>query len=757
MLNTLKRIVQEVSLAPDLDDALSVLVFSLRKAMKTDVCSVYLIDTQKACYVLAATEGLNPKSVGQATLGLSEGLVGQVGLREEPVNVASAASHPKYRYIAETGEERLSAFLGVPIIHHGRVLGVLVVQHAQERGFGQEDEAFLITLSAQLAGVLAHAEAIGFSANGVKKKNVPQVKRIQGIAGSPGIAIGPVVVMYPPADFDSVPDRPPRNIKKEQSKLSAALEAVRQEIKGLQVRHAANLPKEENALFDVYLSILDEDALGGEVAGRITAGNWAQGALKQVITEYARNFELMDDPYLRERAVDIKDLGRRVLARLQEKEPQRSDSDYPEGTILVGEELSTAMIMAVPIEKLSGIVSVTGSSNSHMAIVARALGIPTVVGASHVRLSKLEGQGLIVDGYQGQLILNAPEPIRQHYDEILLEEQQLVQDFETCRELPCEMSDGHAVALWVNTGLMADVVRSKGRGAEGVGLYRTEIPFMARDRFPSEDEQQAIYRKQLEAFAPLPVTMRTLDIGGDKSLPYFPISEENPFLGWRGIRISLDHPEIFLSQIRAMLKASAGLNNLRILLPMISSILELEDARYLIHRAWMELQNEGYSILMPQVGAMIEVPGAVYQAREIAAMVDFISVGSNDLTQYMLAVDRNNPRVAGLYQSFHPAVLCALSDTVKACHEMGKTISVCGEMAGDPAGAALLSAMGYDSLSMSASSLLKVKWALRQLSHGQTKDWLEHVLSLDNAAMAQSYMRIKLGEAGLGGLTRAGK
>ncbi|MBL4607237.1 MAG: GAF domain-containing protein, partial [Pseudomonadales bacterium] len=359
IFNTLKRIVQQVSLAPDLDAALTVLVSSLRRAMGTDVCSVYLIDAQDSCYVLAATEGLKPESVGQVTLGLSEGLVGQVGLRAEPVNVTAAASHPKYRYFAETGEERLNAFLGVPIIHHGKVLGVLVVQHAQERGFGQEDEAFLITLSAQLAGVLAHAEATGFSANGVKKKNGSSVKRIQGIAGSPGIAIGPAVVVYPPVDFNSVPDRPPENIQSEQAKLRVALEAVRKEIRDLQARHADILPKEEHAIFDVYLSILDEDALGGEVARKIVAGNWAQGALKQIITEYTRNFELMDDPYLRERAVDIKDLGRRVLAHLQEKEPQRSD--YPEGTILVGEELSTAMIMAVPKDKLQGIVSVTGS------------------------------------------------------------------------------------------------------------------------------------------------------------------------------------------------------------------------------------------------------------------------------------------------------------------------------------------------------------------------------------------------------------
>lgn len=755
ILNTLRRIVQEVSLAPDLDQALAVLVSSLRGAMKTDVCSVYLVDSLNSCYGLAATEGLNPTAVGRVTLGLSEGLVGLVGLREEPVNLTSAASHPKFRYFEETGEERLNAFLGVPIIHYGRVLGVLVVQHAEERGFSQEDEAFLVTLSAQLAGVLAHTDEAGFTASGAKKKHGASAKRLQGIAGAPGIAIGPAVVVYPSADFESVPDWPTEDISGETAKFSAALDAVRGEVRELQERYAVDLPKEENALFDAYLSILDEDALGGEVTRKISKGSWAQGALKQVISEYTRNFELMDDPYLRERAVDIKDLGRRLLACLQEKEPQRAD--YAEGTILVGEELSTAMIMAVPQDKLRGIVSLTGSSNSHMAIVARALGIPTVVGATSVRLNKIEGQNLIVDGYQGQLVLNAPEPIRRHYDAIVLEEKQLQEGFETCRDLPCEMRDGYGISLLVNTGLMADVVRSQGRGAEGVGLYRTEIPFMARDRFPSEEEQQDTYRKQLEIFAPLPVTMRTLDIGGDKSLPYFPISEENPFLGWRGIRISLDHPEIFLTQIRAMLKASAGLNNLRILLPMITSILELEDARYLIHRAWMELQDEGYTVLMPQVGAMIEVPGAVYQVKDIAKMVDFVSVGSNDLTQYMLAVDRNNPRVAGLYQSFHPAVLRALADSADICREVKTPISVCGELAGDPAGAALLTAMGYDSLSMSASSVLKVKWALRRLSYAQTQEWLEHALRLDNAAMVNSYLRMKLEDQGLGGLTRAGK
>ena len=309
----------------------------------------------------------------------------------------------------------------------------------------------------------------------------------------------------------------------------------------------------------------------------------------------------------------------------------------------------------------------------------------------------------------------------------------------------------------VNTGLLVDVTRSLDQGAEGVGLYRSEIPFMVRDRFPSENEQEIIYRGQLEAFAPRPVTVRTLDIGGDKALPYFPISEENPFLGWRGIRITLDHPEIFLVQIRAMLKASVGLDNLRILMPMISSVLEVEEACYLIHRAYHELLEEGFKIKMPPVGVMIEIPAAVHLTRSIAGRVDFISVGSNDLTQYLLAVDRNNARVANLYQSLHPSVLHALKYIVDVCRQENKPVSICGEMAGEPASALLLTAMGFDSLSMSASNLLKVKAAIRQVDSKTIKGWLSKVLEMDNPEIIRSFLDLEMEAEGLGSLERPGK
>ena len=518
-------------------------------------------------------------------------------------------------------------------------------------------------------------------------------------------------------------------------------------MRNLSAKLATQLRPEERALFDVYLMMLEDAALAGEVERVIASGQWAQGALRQVVGEHVKRFELMDDAYLRERASDIKDLGRRLLAYLQEA--REETLVYPDNTILVSEELSPAMLGEVPEGKLVGLVSVLGSGNSHVAILARAMGIPTVMGVVDLPYSKIDGIQLIVDGYHGEVFTNPSAELSRQYSAVVEEERQLVKGLEALRELPCETLDGHRMPLWVNTGLLADVKRAQERGAEGVGLYRTEVPFMMNERFPSEKEQAKIYREQLAAFHPLPVTMRSLDIGGDKSLPYFPIKESNPFLGWRGIRVTLDHPEIFLVQTRAMLKASEGLDNLRILLPMISGTHELEEALHLIHRAWGEVRDEGVDIPMPPVGVMIEVPAAVYQIRELARQVDFISVGSNDLTQYLLAVDRNNPRVADLYDFLHPAVLQALKLVVDGAHAEGKPVSICGEMAGDPSAAVLLMAMGFDSLSMNATNLPKVKWLLRQISLSKARELLAQLLRIDNPQVIHSSLDLALRNLGL--------
>lgn len=755
MLDKLRRIVQELDHATDYKLSLDLMVMRVRETMGTEVCSVYLLDDKTNRYVLMSTQGLNQDAIG-SSLAANEGLVGLCGAREEPINLDDAAAHPKYHYLPETGEEQYNAFLGVPIMHRRKVLGVLVVQQREKRKFDESEEAFLVTLSAQLSGVIAHAKAIGvFDVGSGARSNLPRF--LQGISGASGFALGRVMVLYPPADINSVPDRAAEDIDEEIANVQSAIEHVRADIIELDKKMEGTLLTEERALFDAYLRMLDDDSLGAMIVQRIHAGNWAQGALREVIDEYLKAFAEIEDPYLRERMADIRDLGLRILAQLQKKE-DITIREIAENTILVGDEISTAMLVEMPLEKITGIVTVQGAANSHMAIVARALGIPTVLGVSELPVTQLDDTEMIVDAYQARVFVQPSRQLRARYKEIIKEEQQLVAGLDAYRDRLAETPDGHRIGLLVNTGLMADVARAKDRGAEGVGLYRTEIPFMLRERFPSEEEQRQIYRQQLEAFAPKSVTMRTLDVGGDKSLPYLPIEEDNPALGWRGIRITLDHPEIFMVQIRAMLKAAIGLDNLQILLPMVSSVFEIEEALHLIHRAKMEVEEEeNVKIISPRVGLMVEVPATVFQVADMAQLVDFVSVGSNDLTQYLLAVDRNNARVADMYTPYHPAVLRALQLVADEVHKAGKPVGICGEMAGDPGTALLLMAMGYDYLSMSASNLLKIRKTICSVPFFRAQTMLQNVITIDNAALIKSLVELELDDLGLMDLVRPNK
>jgi phosphotransferase system enzyme I (PtsP) len=753
MLDILRRIIQEVNAARDLDTALDIIVDRIQEAMGTQVCSVYLLNEDRDRYVFMANRGLNAGAVGKVSLGLSEGLVGYVGERAEPVNLQDAAKHRRYHYLEEVGEEPFNAFLGVPIIHHRRVLGVLVVQQRLARRYDESEEAFLITLSAQLAGVIAHARATGSLSLSTTTKD-SNASRFQGKAGAPGVAIGTATVMYPEAELHTVPDRKSANIEQEAALFQLAIEETRAEIRTMSDKLSDRLRPEDLGLFEAYLHMLDDTAITGEVVELIATGQWAQGALRIVIESHVASFQAMEDDYLRERGTDVLDLGRRVLAKLQSREERRIT--YPADTILVGAELTPAMFADVPRDRLLGLVSVKGSGSSHVAILAKAMGIPTVMGIEDLPIHLLDGKPLIVDGFDGCVISHPAADQLAFYRNVLKEEEALTEGLEELKDKPCVSLDGHRVRLWVNTGLMTDASRSLDRGAEGVGLYRTEVHFMLNDRFPTEEEQKAIYREHLKAFAPRNVTMRTLDIGGDKALSYFPIKEENPFLGWRGIRVTLDHPEIFLSQVRAMIRANEGVDAyLRIMLPMISSVSEVDEAKRLIDQCYAEIIEEGAKVAMPAVGVMIEVPAAVYQARDIIKRVDFLSVGSNDLIQYMLAVDRNNSRVAELYQEFHPAVLHALKHVVDAAHAEKKGLGICGEMAGNPAAAILLMAMGYDVLSMNSTNLLTVKWAVRSFELSKAKRILSKVLKMDNAHQIKTYVDDQMRQAGLGRIVRS--
>ena len=751
MLDVLRSVIQEVSRAGDLQSVLEIIVERVHKTMKTEVCSIYLKDKDRQRYVFMATRGLNQEAVGKVSLGLNEGLVGYVGERAEPINLEDAQDHPRNRFFEEIGEESYHAFLGVPIIHHRELLGVLIVQQQQSRRFDESEEAFLITLSAQLAGVIAHAEATGALAlQGRSRKSV----RFKGMQGAPGVAIGTVVVAYPEAELHKVPERKVTDVELEIKKFRLAVDKTRKDISAIIDKLADRLQPEELALFEAYLHMLDDTAISGEVIEQIRTGEWSQSSLRKVIATHVTNFEAMEDEYLRERGSDLRALGNKVLVNLQagETRPRR----YPQKTVLVSNELTPADLALVPRNRIAGFVSVRGSGKSHVAILAEAMGVPTIMGVKGLPIELLDGATVIVDGFSGSMISYPKKAEKQYYERIAMEEQAFFEGLDETRDQACYSKDGHRIGLWVNTGLISDVQPSLDRGAEGVGLYRSETQFMMNDRFPTEEEQLVIYREHLRAFAPRPVTMRTLDIGGDKALPYFPIKEENPFLGWRGMRITLDHPEIFLSQIRAMIRASAGIDTkLRIMFPMITSTTEIEEAKNLVTKCHQEIVEEGVEVEMPEVGVMIEVPAAVYQARDIVRRVDFLSVGSNDLIQYLLAVDRNNVQVSELYEEFHPAVLHALYQVVQAARKEKKPVGICGEMAGNPSAAVLLMSMGFDVLSMNSTSLLIVKYTLSHFDLEQGKNILSKVLGMDNANVIKKFMDEEMHKVGLSNIVRS--
>ncbi len=755
MLPVLRRIVQEVNAAEDLGHALKIIVARVKETLEADVCSVYLNLPGSDQLSLLATDGLQPEAVGRVHLSYNEGLVGLVAQRAEPINLSEAHSHERFKYFPETGEERFHAFLGVPILHYRRVLGVVVVQHAAPRRFEEDHEAFLVTLAAQLAGAIVSAEITG-ELLAFNPSPGRAAARVTGIAGAPGIGIGRALVCFPEKDLFAVPDRVAQDVPKEIERFRAAVERVQTDLLAIKERMGSLLPAEDRMLFDAYMLILSSETLNRGTIDRIRQGTWAAGALRQTIEQSVADFQGMENDYLKERASDLKDLGQRILQQILRTE-QNPKQSFPANTILIGHELAATHLADVPLEHLAGLICTSGSASSHVAILARALGVPTVMGAESLPVTRLDGREVIVDGYEGQIILQPGDEVRAEFARLAQEEKELDKSLLSSTQGDAITPDGVRISVMVNSGLMADFLSEKTIAADGIGLYRTEFPFMVRERFPGEDEQARIYARVLDLFPQKPVTLRTLDVGGDKPLSYFPIEEDNPFLGYRGIRISLDHPEIFLVQLRAMLKASRRHGNLQILFPMIGSVMELEEALSLLERAKTELFDEGITVPTPKVGAMIEVPAAIYLTEHLAAKVDFISVGTNDLVQYVLAVDRNNARVASLYNDKHPAVLCALKMIVEGAHRQGRSVSICGEMASDPVSIPLLLGVGVDSLSVSLASLPRVKHTIHHFSCDTARDLFNHALKIDDPREIAHLLEAAMVAHGLGALVRAGK
>jgi len=773
MLTTLRRIVLEFSQETQLQSALERMVSQIKNSLKTDCCSVYLADYSQQHFLLMASDGLAQKSFGQTTIGFSEGLVGLVGQREEPINIANARSHQHYIHAPEVEEEDFNAFLGTPIIHQRKVLGILSIQQKQARNFNEDEEAFLVTLAAQLASALANAEVRNLFTQEEKSKGV---KQLLGIAGAPGIALSQVVVYHPKVDLSTLALQKV-SLAEQNKQIQRFEQAINKTLKDFEQlsQKLSDIITDDNlAIFDVYIQLLEQADIRQEVSIKINQGWQAESALKLVIEHYVIQFEAIDDSYLKERASDIRDLGNRLLLNLQQQKAQKLR--LPKSFILLAEDVTASMLAEYQHKGLKAIVSLSGSANSHAAILAHALELPAIMGLTNIPLAQFDQQQAIVDGYSGELFINPDEALKREYQHLIAQESELTNKVQQEIHLPTITQDGRVIELQLNAGLSAGFECPENLDALGIGLYRTEIPFMDRHCFPSEHEQTKLYEKILAEFPQKPVTMRTLDVGGDKSLPYFPITEDNPFLGWRGIRITLDHPEIFLVQVRAMIRANQHHNNLEIMLPMISNVNEVDEAIRLINQAYFEVKSEVNSeakteitsdnsnaienypkqLPRPKIGIMLEVPSVIFQLKELAQRVDFFSVGSNDLTQYLLAVDRNNAQVASLHDAYHPAVLRALNSIAEQSSQYLVPLSLCGELAGEPAGALLLLAMGFDKLSMNGHNIARIKWVIRHVDFKRAKIILSHTLILTTAKQVHSYLNEQLEQLGLGGFIRAG-
>ena len=756
MLSQLRQIVERVGDAKNLTVAMDTLVQQTKLVMEVDCCSIYITDEQTKKLNLMASEGLLKDRKVQQYLNFGEGIVGLVHQKGEPLNLASITEHPHYKYLPGTQEHSFNSFLGTPIIHQRQVLGVLVAQQKTQRLFSELEESFLVTLAMHLASVLANS-GLRLQINDNLQPSTSV--HLQGCPASSGIAIAPAYVVQSILTLDEVKIEKSTSPIKDILLFEMMVKQCRDEFSNMALTLKEQLSKEAFALFDIYSHVLKDKTFLNAIRSRINDDHLnAASAIKVVATDYIVQFEAMSDTYLSERASDIRDVAQRLLYHLT----QQVDDHVvlPEKLILVANEVTLSMLASIPSENLQGIISIHGGISSHVAILARALGVPAVMGLS-LSLTGLNQQLVIIDGYAGSLVLFPDASLLSHYQQLLKEENDLKALVASGEHNEAITQDGFKVDILLNTGLNANQHGAVAGHFDGIGLYRSELPFMLTDAFPTELEQVAVYQTLLEQYKTLPVTMRTLDIGGDKQLSYFPIVEDNPFLGWRGIRLTLDHPEILLVQIRAMLKANLNTQNLRIMLPMISSINEVVEAKLLIHQAWNEVKYEfmlpADAFPLPHIGVMIEVPSSIFIINQLAEQVDFISIGSNDLIQYLLAVDRNNSRVSSLFDSYHPAVLQCLKIIADNAFASQLEVSICGELAGDPIGLMILLGLGYNKLSMNANNMGKIKYLINAVPKHELENCVEQALEANSGVEIRAIFINYMDRKGLGGFIRAGK
>jgi phosphotransferase system enzyme I (PtsP) len=702
LLRRLREVMAEPVSAQERLDKIVVLIAA---NMVAEVCSVYVLRVDGGLE-LYATEGLKRDAVHVTVLNADEGLVGLVAREANSVNLSEAHEHPAFSYRPETGEEIYHSFLGVPILRAGNTLGVLVVQNRARRTYSEEETEALETIAVVIGEMIASGELSALAKPGLE----PAVRRplhVRGLAVSEGIALGHVVLHEPRVVVTNfIAD----DIQRELARLEEAVGTLQADLDGMLERGEIADGGAHRDVLEAFRMFAYDRGWLRRLREAAMTGLTAEAAVERVQSDNRARMLRQTDPYLRDRLHDFDDLANRLMRQLIGRDHAPSKEQLPENAILVARSMGPAALLDYDRQRLRGLVLEEGGPHSHVAIVARALGLATVGQIDNATGMVDPGDAIIVDGTSGDVHVRPPGDVENAYIERVRLRARRQAQYLALRDKPSVTRDGEPIELMLNAGLMIDLPHLAETGATGIGLFRTELQFMISPAFPRASIQLALYRDVLNGAKGLPVTFRTLDIGGDKVLPYMrSVEEENPALGWRAIRLGLDRPGLLRSQLRALLKAGGG-RALKVMFPMIATVDEFDRAKAMTERELTHLRKHGHELPeRVEVGAMLEVPSLLFQLDELLERVDFLSVGSNDLVQFLYAADRGNSLVASRFDPISAPVLRALKEIADKGREYGKPVTLCGEMASRPIGALALIALGYRSLSLTASAIGPVK------------------------------------------------
>ena len=692
--------------------------------MVSEVCSVYLLRAGEVLE-LFATEGLKAEAVHKTRLRLGEGLVGDIAAHSRPLALSEARDHPNFAYRPETGEEIFHSMMGVPVMRAGSVVGVLAVQNKTRRHYTEEELETLETVAMVLAELVATGELVPANELHAVDGIAVLPMRLEGTVLNTGIGLGTAVLHRAEiVVHDMVAEDPIA----ERGRLDRAVQEMHGALDKL-LKSPLISDDEQREILETYRMIAEDAGWLTRISEAIKSGLKAEAAVQKIQTETRVKMSQITDPYLRERVQDFDDLANRLLQHLTGENPGAANENLPEHVILVAKSMGPAELMDYDTTRIRGLVLEEGSATSHVAIVARALDIP-VLGRVKGLLRKVVPEDfVVVDGDNGQFFVRPSDDIIQAFQGSRKAREERKAQYLALRDLPAQTLDGRKINMHLNAGLLVDLQHLDETGAAGIGLYRTEIPFMARPELPDVEAQTNLYQRIYEQIGDRSVVFRTLDAGGDKILPYWASAEEeNPILGWRAIRLTLDRPAILRQQLRALILASPG-RELRVMFPMIAEVAEFDAARKLVDAEYKRAQSRGVTLPSSiKVGAMLEVPALLYQLPQLTRRVDFLSIGSNDLLQFMFASDRGNPRLSGRYDALSAPVLSALRQVVQACDAADVPLSVCGEMAGSPLEAMALIGLGISNLSMSPPAIGPVKTMIRSLQYEDLNRFIESQL-----------------------------